>query len=726
MPVFETPIPSDLESRIAAIEAQLPGLSGRIDEGAQNADAAVAQVATERASGDAAALTAVQAEETGRKAAVQQVNDLVGDLAVRVEQGDAINKQVLLRAELSATQAAARAGTAASAAVAAGMVYDTVAAGLAATAEGATFNVFATDSAYAITYRKVSGVAVPIKSLASQDTIDEIKAILSEALGEAALSVVDPDGNEGLYLSADFLRLVFGGADISGLASGEAATMATRDGNGAISVTALGLVLLATAMGAEFRVGDEDGYYLMRVVPGETALPGISATPVSADLAGMRIGRDDDDRPALVDDQGVDRLAMIPGGIRVDRMAVAYDDIPGVAFAFADPEGFFYTHFGDDGTGSSGGGNDAADLRPIFTDDLWLLPDRPVVLQTPMLFADRQVGNFARATVATGAWARSSHEEIAIHPADCAEAGELRIMRTDIADNGRIVQPFAIHVAEPAAQAPKILMIGDSISNRQLPALIDARLRGLGLNPHWIGTIASSADDDRWSEGGPLGEYREGRAFTDLVYSVLDGEAQILAPGQEATYLALPKTSKIAWNPLIRASTGGDDPAIVRNGAVLDFRQYLDRLDLPDPDLIPFLLGENDVLEHSDPAVVAARIIDAVGIIIRQARAALPNVRIAFGVSGQAGGAKGDVLWAARKPAAIRAIIQAVRDAADPLVSVIPSWAFMDPEAGWAIDATADPETGVLIGSITDNVHPIGTPRAQLAESYAAWIACNA
>lgn len=372
------------------------------------------------------------------------------------------------------------------------------------------------------------------------------------------------------------------------------------------------------------------------------------------------------------------------------------------------------------------------DLSPLFSDTLYLLPDAPVTIHVPMLFANRQAATVTRASFLSGRMSDSGNDAISIDPARCGSTGVLTVMRDDVASNARINMPVAISIAAPAAQTPKLLCHGDSISNRMVLAHMDARLTALGVTVDWIGTFEASADPaDRWDDSGPLCEAREGRAFTDLVNSVDDGEATPLPVGQEAVYMALTKSQKLAYNPFLRAARyapeiNPDDPAVIRNGYVFDPRFYLDRFGLDDPTHVLIMLGENDALEWGIAADVGTRIADALSIIIPQWQAAVPGVKIGFGMSGSPVGPKGDALWTARKPAAIRAIVEAVNTLDDPDVTVFPSWTYVNPDSGWATDGVLDPETGEIVGDITDNVHPVDANTELLAEAPAAWVVCTA
>ncbi|MBU8544006.1 MULTISPECIES: hypothetical protein [Roseomonadaceae] len=550
----------------------------------------------------------------------------------------------------------------------------------------------------------------------------------------AALSLVDTDGMEGLRVSRDFLSLIFGGGSLEGDGPGGATTVTTRDASGVMTLTAEGLalagVLLSAFGGSLFAVGDEDGYQLLEVAPGSTALPGISATPLAARIAKLRIGVDEAGRGAIMDSAGVARLVpLAEGGVLVPGAAeIGYADIPGIAVVFADPEGFWYGHITDDGDFSGVVAPEpepaAPDLDPLFGGDLYLLPDRPMPLYPQMLLAARADAAVARVSLSSDDFVTTGRDELLIDPARCGATGTLTVVRDGPATNARLKIPLAIHVATPASQTPRVLMIGDSITNRQQPTLVQARLAALGINPVWMGTVNTTDSLTSGGSGGPLAEARESRAYGDLVYSVLDGEAIPVAAGDEAAYLAMSKADKITRNPFLRLATEEDPPEIVRNGYVFDLRFYLDRFSFADPDILWVNLLENDCQET--PTTVDAVVADAVAIVLAQARAAVPGMRIGFACSGQALGSLGEGRWTL-KARAIRALISTVRAAEDPLATVVSAWAHQTPDDGWATaSATTDPETGVIAGDVTDHIHPVEIARRQLAEATAAFIAASA
>jgi len=271
---------------------------------------------------------------------------------------------------------------------------------------------------------------------------------------------------------------------------------------------------------------------------------------------------------------------------------------------------------------------------------------------------------------------------------------------------------------------PKIHVIGDSITNRGLLTSVATKLAAWGItSPTWLGTINTSANSSTTGTGGPLGEARESRAWSDLIYSILDGEAAPLAPGSEATYLALSKTAKLAYNPYIRASTGGDSPSVIKNGYVFDFDFYLTRFGFADPDVVIIGLMRNDELE-SNAAQALLNVQTALPIVVPSIRAACPSARIGLWMPTIAN------TTAARERydesmAMIAELNSYVRQLGDSNVHMINTHAHVSGELDWTMAASpaADAATGIQYALITDEIHGGPLNVEQHGEAIAAYIA---
>ncbi|WP_313337443.1 hypothetical protein [Sphingobium yanoikuyae] len=144
-----------------------------------------------------------------------------------------------------AEDAAARAQMA-EANVSAGMPFDTIAAGLAATAEGDTFAVFGPPPYYATTYRKVAGAAEVRGTFSSQEALEAV-----DAARQALIDIEARPGNAmlvGTELGDVFLRLLTSGVlstPALSLGAGDALDVADTQGSAAWRVDALGRILAA-------------------------------------------------------------------------------------------------------------------------------------------------------------------------------------------------------------------------------------------------------------------------------------------------------------------------------------------------------------------------------------------------------------------------------------------------------------------------------------------------
>lgn len=571
-----------------------------------------------------------------------------------------------------------------------------------------------------------------------QGRVDNLGSMIQTAeIVTNAVEVLDADRQVGLAVTDDFLGLSFGAGTIAGAADGDEITIQTRDGattlgmrNNALSLDAVGLASDGGTDG-EVYVGDEDGYYTLLVRPGQIVAPGMSVTPSAATVAGVYLGRDSQGNPALLDAAGNISVSVLPGGGFLLREQIEISDTgpSGIALGVYDADGLAYNQMREDGTWINGSVTPepeppAPDLAPLHGGNVYLLPDQPLPLYLPMLLSSRSDAARARITFSSSDVSLSGNSVVQIDPASVASTGLLTLARADISETTRTRLPLSISVASPSGQSPRILMIGDSITNRQQAQLVGQRLAAVGITAQWIGTVPGSASStDAGNSAGPLGEAREGRAWGDLVYSVLDGEAAPLPVGQEAAYLALSKADKLAYNPFIRAATGGDSSAIIRNGYVWDLGFYLSRFSLATPDIMIINLGENDCAERG--SLAAADVYDAATIVVAQARAAAPSMRIGLTMSGQGWTPGGDTRWSL-KAACIRSIIRVAREASSSLVTVIPAWSHISPDEGWGpTSITTDPNSGIQTGTISDPIHPTGYARNQLAAAVAAYIACR-
>ncbi|WP_457814134.1 SGNH/GDSL hydrolase family protein [Sinorhizobium meliloti] len=273
-------------------------------------------------------------------------------------------------------------------------------------------------------------------------------------------------------------------------------------------------------------------------------------------------------------------------------------------------------------------------------------------------------------------------------------------------------------VAPGSLNTARVLMIGDSITNRQMAARMNAAAAAKGYTLTFVGTLNGAGIGQISSDvTGPLGEGREGWEFGDFTYAVTD-RVSIVAPGDEATYLASDKATKQTKNPFLRVATGGDDPSVVRNGNVFDFDFYLDRFTLADPHVVFIGLGTNDIRDLNSPDLGPA-ITDGLTIMCGQIQAARPGTKIVIWFPPVSRSSDRDTLWSEYVEVLSR-LIKFVRGQADEDIRLLPTWAMASQEVGFALDTGSTSDLGIQTASLSDTVHLSAFNIARVSEVLAA------
>jgi len=384
-------------------------------------------------------------------------------------------------------------------------------------------------------------------------------------------------------------------------------------------------------------------------------------------------------------------------------------------------------------------GPDPALDTPMLGPSLYLVNGRETSIYLPNLIAHKRDGKALEGELFTvGAdllpHARAGLGAIAVDPAKLGASVRID-MRTRGAGQGVGVRQRAdLSVSKktiPYAASPRILAIGDSLTNRRMLEKVSARLTAFGLTPTFIGTMATAAGTEIQSdESGPLGEGREGWAFTDFIYKRIDGEA---APVTNwPAYLAANKATRLPLNPFLRTATGGDASSgpsqIAYNGYVFDPAYYATQTSQAAPHVVVVGVGTNDAIEQGGSLTsLVADVTDGLRVMIAQIRAAWgAGVKIGWWMPTRPRAWDSDeaaAIWAA----AIRAGIKYIRQLGDANVHIIPVWAHQSPTAGWYMDVAADTATGVKAAPLADTIHlgadGLAAAREQAAEALACWVA---
>lgn len=272
--------------------------------------------------------------------------------------------------------------------------------------------------------------------------------------------------------------------------------------------------------------------------------------------------------------------------------------------------------------------------------------------------------------------------------------------------------------------SPKILLIGDSLTNRRIAAFLSAKLAVMGLTPTFLGTIngAGLAATD-WANDitGPLGEGREGWAFADYIGQ----DTRFAIPTSVAAYNGSSKATKNTLNPFLRASTGSDPAARVYNGKIFDLGQYMTNyLGGVVPDFVVVTLGQNDEARAATAAAATQQVINGLNAMIPSIRAAGANIQVAIGLHTRPRHQIVDGQFAAYRYPNLKAIAAYVRASGDAKLAVLPFWQHMDENGPWTMGQALPPNSvGLTRTFFADAVHFGDEQRHVVAELIRGWIA---
>lgn len=306
-------------------------------------------------------------------------------------------------------------------------------------------------------------------------------------------------------------------------------------------------------------------------------------------------------------------------------------------------------------------------------------------------------------------------------PADTTP-GQYHLCMRNTSDNSIFQMPIEIMQVNKNISDVNILMIGDSITNRQLGFFINNILVKHGVTPNFIGTMNGSATSVSADDSGVLGEAKEGWETGDFTFQITD-RAKPIIEGSEDDYLKLSKQEKWNFSPFIRKAIEADQDSILNNGYVVDFNFYQQRFKLDTPDVVVIQLGTNDIRDRGDDLIDGYE--HNMNLLIGQAIKAWPDVKIILSVPGTAFDDARDELWDTKYHPLIRSLMKIHKSMNSKNIILAPSWALTTSDLGFSISANGSMEdllTKGLIGKWSDPVHLAGCARHQLASVLSAYI----
>lgn len=259
-------------------------------------------------------------------------------------------------------------------------------------------------------------------------------------------------------------------------------------------------------------------------------------------------------------------------------------------------------------------------------------------------------------------------------------------------EGSNLTHQVSIRAASPTISAsPRILCIGDSLSWQGTLSALNARLITSRMEPEFIGTyreIGGLASEARssWQAANFTGHLAGVNADGSGAIYPIDrkrGDGKIRTTDEYLELAEDPAVYGERWqyNPFIRRATVSDDASVIRSGFVFDLSFYLHRFGFAKPDIVFIALGTNDV--RSQPMGTGAmQAVDALGIIHKQIRLALPHGKIGFMLNGFGRSA----LWARMCPLIDQMLLRYSGADADGTF-VLPAYLAVDPVDGYRATA---------------------------------------
>jgi lysophospholipase L1-like esterase len=280
---------------------------------------------------------------------------------------------------------------------------------------------------------------------------------------------------------------------------------------------------------------------------------------------------------------------------------------------------------------------------------------------------------------------------------------------------------------------PKILAIGDSLTQKHMATRLKNMLVGLGVNPTMVGTYLD--------DGGTKAEGRNGWEFANFVGK--DNTEW----GTVITRLESGAISDLHQNPFLKLATETDktnhpdwcfrntgvdneksyttDTDKTGNFYIFDFAWYQANHSVDTPDIISIALSTNDIWrKNSADAIAQCRL--SLEIMVRQIKTALPTVKIGI-VPSPAWGSNeaGDNFWTNTVTTWIEHCMTDIRTYQQVYtdIYIVPVWCHMSRDWNWDAGTTTDLTdiNQTKKAQWSEYVHFSESGKMEYVESLGAW-----
>lgn len=279
--------------------------------------------------------------------------------------------------------------------------------------------------------------------------------------------------------------------------------------------------------------------------------------------------------------------------------------------------------------------------------------------------------------------------------------------------------------------AIKELLIGDSLTNYKVTTFVKQRLEALGISVTMLGTFKDTLGTN--TEGRPGWEYdnfigRDNTNFTSVISVAPSGSASTTRDQNPFLKLATAedKANHPSWCFRNTGSNNelsyADDTDKTGDFYIFDFAWYLSNRNVQTPDVITIALGTNDIIQEGEAAIERCRF--SLDVIIRQIKAALPNVKI--GVIPSPAWNINRSEWDSIVPKWIEFAMADVKSLSTTFsnLDIVPIWCHMNKDFTFPLTAATLPNSPneTKRAGVSDSVHFDDPGRWEYANALSAYV----